>query len=82
VPTSSIPGALEQWIEHQYSAIEQRAKAQEGGEIHWGDETALVNVSARGRRCAPRGKTENLGVHHCTPVKAWLAEHKGWTPVG
>lgn len=36
--------------------IEQRAKA-EAGEIHWGDETALVNTDVRGRSYAPRGKT-------------------------
>ena len=29
----------------------------EGGEIHWGDETALVNTDVRGRGYAPRGKT-------------------------
>jgi transposase len=104
-----------------------------GGEVHWGDETALVNTDVRGRSYAPRGKTpvamavggtrqklsmiasvtnqgkarwmiidgafnherlieffeslikdagrkvflilDNLGVHHCKPVKARLAEH-------
>jgi transposase len=129
------PEAVRQWLDQQYPAIEQRAKA-EGGEIHWGDETALVNTDVRGRSYAPRGKTpvtmavggtreklsmistvtnqgranwmiidgafnherliefldalrrdgkrrrkkvflilDNLGVHHCKPVKAWLAEH-------
>lgn len=110
----------------------KRAKA-EGAEIHWGDETALVNTDVRGRSYAPKGKTpvalaiggtrhklsmiasvtnqgkarwlivdgnfnherliqffdllikdtprkvflilDNLGVHHCKPVKAWLAAH-------
>jgi len=130
------PEAVKQWLEHAYPAIVQRAKA-EGGEIHWGDETALVNTDVRGRSDAPRGKTpvtmavggtreklsmistvtnqgranwmiidgafnherlieflqalvrdgkrrrrkvflilDNLGVHHCKPVKAWLAEHR------
>ncbi len=129
------PEAVKQWIEQAYPEIERRAKA-EGGEIHWGDETALVNTDVRGRSYAPRGKTpvtmamatrqrlsmistvtnrgranwmiidgafnherlieflqalvrdgkrrrkkvflilDNLGVHHCKPVKAWLAEHK------
>lgn len=130
------PEAVKQWIEHEYPAIAQRAKA-EGGEIHWGDETALVNTDVCGRSYAPRGKTpvtmavggtreklsmistvtnrgraswmiidgafnherlieflqalvrdgrrrrkkvflilDNLGVHHCKAVKAWLAEHK------
>ncbi len=37
-------------------AIAERAKA-EGGEIHWCDETALVNTDVRGRSYAPAGKT-------------------------
>jgi hypothetical protein len=130
------PEAVKQWLDQQYPAIERRAKA-EGGEIHWGDETALVNTDVRGRSYSPRGKTpvtmavggtreklsmistatnqgranwmivdgafnherliellqalvrdgtrrrkkvflilSNLGVHHCKPVKAWLAEHR------
>lgn len=130
------PEAVKQWIEQEYPAIERRAKA-EGGEIHWGDETALVNTDVRGRSYAPRGKTpvtmavggtreklsmistvtnqgranwmiidgafnherlieflqalvrdgkrrskkvflvlDNLGVHHCKPVKAWLADNQ------
>lgn len=129
------PEAVQQWLQHEYPALEQRARA-EGAEIHWGDETALVNTDVRGRSYAPRGKTpvalavggtrqklsmistvtnrgranwmiiegafnherlieffealvrdgrrvqrkvflilDNLGVHHCKPVKAWLAEH-------
>lgn len=128
------PEAVQQWIEQEFPAIEKRAKA-EGGEIHWGDETALVNTDVRGRSYSPKGKTpvtlavggtrqklsmistvtnqgkaswmivdgafnheklieflqalvvdgqrvgkkvflilDNLGVHHCKPVKAWLAE--------
>lgn len=127
------PEAVQQWLDEQYPAIEARAKA-ERGEIHWGDETALVNTDVRGRGYAPRGQTpvamavggtreklsmistvtnqgkaswmivdgafnherlieflqalvkdgrkarkkiflilDNLGVHHCKPVKAWLA---------
>ena len=130
------PEAVRQWLEHEYPAIERAARA-EGGEIHWGDETALVNTDVRGRSYAPRGKTpvtmvvggtreklsmistvtnqgranwmiidgafnherlieflqalvrdgkrrrkkvflilDNLGVHHCKPVKAWLAERE------
>jgi len=42
-PTSSAP--------KRYPAIEQRAKA-EGGEIHRGGETALVNTDVRGRSYA------------------------------
>lgn len=130
------PEAVKNWIEQEYPAIEKRAKA-EGGEVHWGDETALVNTDVRGRSYAPKGKTpitmavggtrqkssmistvtnqgkanwmiidgafnheklieffialvadgkrtnkkiflilDNLKVHHCKPVKAWLEEHK------
>ncbi len=126
------PAAVQTWLEETYPAIAERAKA-EGGEVHWGDETALVNTDVRGRSYAPKGKTpvamaiggtrqklsmiasvtnqgkarwmiidgnfnheklieffellihdarrkvflilDNLGVHHCKPVKTWLAQH-------
>lgn len=126
------PAKVQAWLEEEYPAIRNRAKA-EGAEIHWGDETALVNTDTRGRSYAPRGQTpvtkvvggtrqklsmistvtnqgktrwqiidgnfnheklieffealiqdtdrkvfvilDNLGVHHCKPVKAWLAKH-------
>ncbi|GHU05183.1 hypothetical protein AGMMS49960_21540 [Betaproteobacteria bacterium] len=128
------PQAVREWLDDTYPGIAARAKA-EGGEIHWGDETALVNTDVRGRSDAPKGKRpvtmaiggtrqklsmivsvtnqgkvrwmiidgafnheklieffeslirdtdrkvflilDNLGVHHCKPVKAWLAEHTG-----
>jgi len=50
------PEAVKKWLDEEYPAIEQRAK-DEGGEIHWGDETALVNTDVRGRSYAPAGKT-------------------------
>jgi transposase len=50
------PAAVQAWLEGEYPAIEQRARAQ-GAEIHWGDETALVNTDVRGRSYAPAGKT-------------------------
>ena len=50
------PEAVQSWLEQEYPEIEARAKA-EGGEIHWGDETALVNTDVRGRSYAPAGKT-------------------------
>lgn len=50
------PAAVQAWLEGEYPAIEQRARA-EGAEIHWGDETALVNTDVRGRSYAPMGKT-------------------------
>lgn len=50
------PEAVQAWLDEQYPEIEARAKA-EGAEIHWGDETALVNTDVRGRSYAPAGKT-------------------------
>ena len=50
------PEAVKAWLDEQYPKIEAQVKA-EGGEIHWGDETALVNTDVRGRGYAPRGKT-------------------------
>jgi len=124
--------AVKKWLEDTYPSIAKRAQAQDG-EIHWGDETGVVNTDVRGRGYAPKGKTpvamvvggtreklsmissvtnqgktrwmiidgafnharliefleallkdaprkvflilDNLGVHHCKPVKAWLAKH-------
>ena len=50
------PQAVQAWLEGEYPAIDERARA-EGAEIHWGDETALVNTDVRGRSFAPTGKT-------------------------
>ena len=50
------PEPVKAWPNEQYPAIEAKAKAG-GAEIHWGDETALVNTDVRGRSYAPMGKT-------------------------
>lgn len=50
------PKAVQAWLDEHYPGIEKRAKA-EGAEIHWGDETALVNTDVRGRCYAPAGQT-------------------------
>lgn len=50
------PEAVKKWLDEEYPAIAKRAKV-EGGEIHWGDETALVNTDVRGRGYAPKGQT-------------------------
>jgi transposase len=50
------PEAVKAWLDEQYPKIQAQAKA-EGGEIHWGDETALVNTDVRGRGFAPKGQT-------------------------
>ncbi|MDE3149616.1 MAG: IS630 family transposase [Acidobacteriota bacterium] len=126
------PVAVQKWLDETYPEIKQRAQEEEA-EIHWGDETAVVNTDVRGRGFAPKGKTpiayvvggtrqklsmistvtnqgktswmivdgnfnhlrlieffealirqagrkvflvlDNLGVHHCKPVKEWLAAH-------
>ena len=128
------PEAVKKWLDDEYPGIAHKAKAQ-GAEIHWGDETGVVNTDVRGRGYQPKGQTpvayavggqrqklsmistvtnrgranwmiidgafnherlieflqalvrdgkrrrkkvflilDNLGVHHCKPVKAWLAE--------
>jgi len=48
--------AVQPGLEGEYPGIEHRARL-EGAEIHWGDETALVNTDVRGRSFAPAGKT-------------------------
>lgn len=50
------PEAVKAWLDEQYPAIAQRAKI-EGAEIHWGDETAVVNTDVRGRGYQPKGQT-------------------------
>ena len=50
------PEAVRAWLDETYPAIAQAAKDQ-GGEIHWCDETALVNTDVRGRSYAPKGET-------------------------
>lgn len=50
------PEAVRAWLEEEYPAIQARAKV-EGAQIHWGDETAVVNTDVRGRSYAPAGKT-------------------------
>lgn len=50
------PEAVRAWLDEHYPAIAAQAKA-EGGEIHWGDETVLVNTDVRGRSDAPAGQT-------------------------
>ena len=53
------PAAVQGWLEGEYPAIKQRARA-EGAEIHWGDETAWVNTDAAvgvGSSFGPVGKT-------------------------
>jgi hypothetical protein len=67
--SSHRPGrSVKAWLDEHDPAIEAKAKAKakakaeaeaeaEAGEIHWGDETALVNTDVRGRSYAPAGET-------------------------
>ena len=50
------PEAVKLWLDEEYPKIAKRART-EGAEIHWGDETPLVNTDVRGRGFAPKGKT-------------------------
>ena len=50
------PEAVKQWLDETYPDIAKRAKA-EKAEIHWGDETAVVNTDVRGRGYQPKGQT-------------------------
>ena len=74
------------WLDEQYPAIAERAKA-EGGEIHWGDETAMVNTDVRGWNYAPAGQTpvayavggytaEVVDVHRDQPGQSTLDDHR------
>ena len=50
------PEAVRKWLDEEYPHIAQKAKEQ-GAEIHWGDETAVVNTDVRGRGYQPKGQT-------------------------
>ena len=47
---------VQKWLDETYPEIKQRAKEEEA-EIHWSDETAVVNTDVRGRSYAPKGET-------------------------
>lgn len=50
------PKAVRKWLDEEYPEIECRA-VKEGAEIHWGDETCVMNTDVRGRSYSPRGQT-------------------------
>ena len=50
------PEAVQAWLNETYPGIKSRA-VKEKAEIHWCDETALVNTDVRGRGYQPKGKT-------------------------
>jgi DDE superfamily endonuclease/Winged helix-turn helix len=53
------PEAVAEWLEKTYPEIERRA-TQEGGEIHWGDETGVRSTCQHGRGYARPGETPEL----------------------
>jgi transposase len=55
------PEAVAEWLEETYPEIERRA-AQEGGEIHWGDETGVRSTCQHSRGYARPGETPELTV--------------------
>jgi transposase len=55
------PEAVAEWLERTYPEIEKRA-AQEGGEIHWGDETGVRSTCQHSRGYARPGATPELTV--------------------
>lgn len=50
------PEAVRKWLDEEYPAIKEKCGRQKG-EIHWCDETGIVNTDAHGRSFAPRGRT-------------------------
>src|SRR5436305_3793254 len=55
------PEAVAEWLEKTYPAIEKRA-ANEGGEIHWGDEMGVRSTCQHSRGYARPGDTPQLVV--------------------
>ena len=56
------PEAVKQWLENDYPAIAERAKA-EKAEIHWGDETGIQNDAYDAKGFAPKGMTPVVRMH-------------------
>ena len=50
------PAAIKAWLDKEYPAIAQRAKAAKAV-IYWGDETGISNQDQIGRSWAPKGQT-------------------------
>jgi transposase len=55
------PEEVAEWLDQTYPEIERRA-AQEGGEIHWGDETGVRSTCQHSRGYARPGETPELTV--------------------
>lgn len=57
------PAAVQRWLDKDYPAIVDRAKAERGA-IYWGDETGLRSDDVRGRSYAPQGDTPVVRPNH------------------
>src|SRR3954454_14756456 len=55
------PEEVQEWLEKKYPDIERRA-AEEGGEIHWGDETGVRSTCQHGRGYARPQDTPEMKV--------------------
>jgi transposase len=55
------PKAVARWLKETYPGIQKRA-AEEGGEIHWGDETGVRSTCQHSRGYARPGQTPELTV--------------------
>jgi len=53
------PQAVSQWLTETYPSVQRRAR-EEGGEIHWGDETGVEASDYARSGFAPKGKTPVL----------------------
>lgn len=62
------PKAVEEWLEHTYPAIVERAQ-QEGAEIAWGDESGLCSNDHQGRGYAPAGETPTVQLSQKKPAR-------------
>ena len=54
------PSAIKKWLRQTYPSIAKRAK-EEGGQIHWCDQTGISSADHRGRGYAPQGRTPVAG---------------------
>jgi len=57
------PKAVQQWLEEKYPAIEKQCE-EEGGEIHWADETGISSIEHYPRGYAPVGQTPTITLSH------------------
>ncbi len=57
------PKAVQQWLDEKYPAIEKQCE-EEGGEIHWADETGISSIEHYPRGYAPVGQTPTITLSH------------------